>query len=315
MNPTPPSTPFPKDRHGLIYHAAAMAAGFTDDQYRTARRRGEIVAVVRGVCVESADRTPEQLHRLQALAIAEMRSADIVLSHQSAAVMHGLEMLKPNLKRVHSTTTEANRGYRTASQHRHVGPVPHEQIVVVDGHRVTSLERTAVDIACTASHGFAGALAVFDSALRRGADPGALRSILAHRRRQGAAHARRALSWADGRAESPGESWSRAQMIDAGVLSPRLQHEFFDDTGEFIARTDFDWAGRVVGEFDGMGKYLRDRRKGETIEQTVLREKAREDALRAQGIMVIRWIWDDLECGRVVEKVLRWLTRVGLTAA
>lgn len=76
-------------------------------------------------------------------------------------------------------------------------------------------------------------------------------------------------------------------MIEAGFPTPRLQHTFRTDAGD--ARTDFDWDGTLVGEFDGLQKYGRLLRPGETTRDALIREKRREDALRAQGIMVIRW--------------------------
>lgn len=72
--------------------------------------------------------------------------------------------------------------------------------------------------------------------------------------------ARRALTFADARSESVGESWSGAQMIAAGLPLPRVQHTFQIPDGE--ARSDFDGDGRVVGEFDGLQKYGRLLRPG-----------------------------------------------------
>ncbi|GGF24163.1 hypothetical protein GCM10007298_20110 [Williamsia phyllosphaerae] len=132
--------------------------------------------------------------------------------------------------------------------------------------------------------------------------------------RRGVGQARRALHHADGNAENPGESWSRAQMIDAGLPPARLQHEFHSATGELVARTDFDWAGLLVGEFDGMVRYQKHLRPGETPFDAMRREKEREDALRRAGIMVIRWTWNDLERGRVVPLIRDWLLRLRLLA-
>ena len=184
-------------------------------------------------------------------------------------------------------------------------------MTIVDGVPVTTIERTAADIARGA--GFAGALAVFDSALRRGAD----RAVIAGKledRRHGVAIARRALAYADPGAENAGESWGRAQMIEAGLPIPRLQHTFFDASGAFIARTDYDWEGLLIGEFDGMVKYQKHLRPGETPFEAVRREKEREDGLRCLGAMVIRWVWADLRAGNVVPRVSAWLERLGIAA-
>lgn len=306
-------TTFPTDRHGLIHRAAAVAAGCSDDELQRAHRSGELVRVTRGVFAAAGTRDPEEWHRLTAVATVSGAGSGAAapLSHQSAAVMHGLAMLKPNLRRVHSTIGERRGGYRTANQHRHVGTLDAAEITEIDGVPVTTLERTAVDVACSSPMGFAGALAVFDSALRAGADR-RLMAVMLRERRRGAAQARRALRYADGAAENPGESWSRAQMIEAGLPLPPLQHEFVADDGTVVARTDFDWQGVLVGEFDGDVKYRKHLRPGETAFDAMRREKVREDALRRKGIMVIRWTWRDLEAGRVAGIVREWLTRLRL---
>lgn len=62
------------------------------------------------------------------------------------------------------------------------------------------------------------------------------------------------------------------------------------------AKVDF-WfeEQRVVGEFDGKGKYLRaDGGAGLSIQQRVMKEKAREDQIRAQGVGFVRWEWKEM---------------------
>lgn len=51
------------------------------------------------------------------------------------------------------------------------------------------------------------------------------------------------------------------RSITAGLPLPRLQHTFQIPDGE--ARADFDWDGRVVGEFDGLQNTLE---RGELVE-------------------------------------------------
>ncbi|MEE3849566.1 hypothetical protein VZC37_04440 [Gordonia sp. LSe1-13] len=307
-------TRFPTDRHGLIHRSAVLAAHFSEEDYRRAIRKKEIVPVGRGVCVAAGERTAREWYKLRVIAAAVTSEVAPTLSHQSAAAIHGLEMLKPALRRVHMITGSPNGGYRTSTQHRHVGTLRPDEIVDVDGFHVTSIERTAVDVACTSTMGFAGALAIFDSALRNGADREVMARMLRGRRR-GAQQARRALHHADGLSENPGESWGRAQMIEAGLPIPRLQHEFRDDDGTLIARTDYDWDGRLVGEFDGRVKYEKHLRPGESTADAVIREKAREDALRHRRIQVVRWTWADLEAGRVVDMIREWLTHLAISAA
>ena len=60
-------------------------------------------------------------------------------------------------------------------------------------------------------------------------------------------------------------------MIEAKLASPTLQceHRIAGETYQF----DFDWRCRLVGEFDGLHKYGRLRRRGETVADAVLRHR------------------------------------------
>ncbi len=116
------------------------------------------------------------------------------------------------------------------------------------------------------------------------------------------------MSYADAASESVGESWSRAQIIEAGFPVPRLQHTF--QTADGVARTDFDWDAILVGEFDGLQKYGRLLRAGESPRDALIREKRREDALRAQGVLVIRWTWGTLERGELAGLLRPWMDKL-----
>lgn len=95
------------------------------------------------------------------------------------------------------------------------------------------------------------------------------------------------------------------------VPAPTLQYEVLDHCSQLVGRCDFAWLERrTVGEFDGEVKYGRFLRPGETIEEAVLREKLREDAIRDQGWQVVRWTWDDLWTPQVIEdRILRAFDR------
>ena len=66
--------------------------------------------------------------------------------------------------------------------------------------------------------------------------------------------------------------------------------------GRRIARVDYHWAQiRLVGEFDGLQKYLRSQKlSGKSASQAVVEEKLREDEIRSTGERVVRWVWADL---------------------
>ncbi|MBO9567999.1 MAG: hypothetical protein J7503_04155 [Cellulomonas iranensis] len=102
------------------------------------------------------------------------------------------------------------------------------------------------------------------------------------------------VAHASGLAESPGESLSRARMIEIGLVLPALQAEMRDSRG-LIGRVDFWWPTLgIVGEFDGRVKYRRDEVDDRrSPDDRLWDEKLREDRLRAAGSRVVRWTWDD----------------------
>ncbi len=102
----------------------------------------------------------------------------------------------------------------------------------------------------------------------------------------------RLLHFADPRSESGGESKARAVIIVLGFVVPELQISFFDPVTRKTYRTDYLWRladGRaIVGEFDGMEKYVNPQMVGsKTIEQRVLAERERDEALRRCGVSQI----------------------------
>ena len=110
---------------------------------------------------------------------------------------------------------------------------------------------------------------------------------------QGVPDARRVVAFADARSESIGESRSRVAIALAGLPPPQLQWPV--RLGGSTAYTDFAWPERrTVGEFDGKVKYGRLLRPGQSPGDVVYAEKLREDAIRAQGLEVVRWTWADL---------------------
>ncbi|MBM7365751.1 hypothetical protein [Gordonia hydrophobica] len=301
----------PTDEFGLIRRTAVLAEGWSDTALGSAVRRGDLILLAPGVSVRAdpwftTDDGADELYRLRGLAaVTSLRCGDgVVLSHQSAAAVHGIALLKPDRSLVHVTRDARSGGGRRAERQVHAVALPDDDVVDLGRFRVTSLERTAVDVA-TAGASFAQALTVFDMALARGASRETMAEMLGGRRNQGVRVARRALRFATRLSESVGESWSRAQMITENLRLPVLQCTHVAEGHEY--RSDFDWDCRLVGEFDGQIKYGRLLRPGEARDEAITREKEREDRLRALGIMVVRWIWADLENNRMIPRVKYWL--------
>ena len=193
---------FPFDEYGVLYRDRAVGVGWTSTQLAQAVQAGDLQRICTATYVAATPRPPAELHLLRARAALE-RDPDLVVTHQSAAVVHHLPLLKPKLALV--DVVSARRVRKRSLRLRTLALVP-EEIEVVDGLAVTSLARTAVTAACTSPMGFAGALTIFDGAISRGVSREAMATMLAapvH----GAAVARRALALADGDSANPAESW------------------------------------------------------------------------------------------------------------
>ncbi|MCZ4550115.1 type IV toxin-antitoxin system AbiEi family antitoxin domain-containing protein [Gordonia rubripertincta] len=299
-------TPDPED--GLVRRKEFVHNGGDAAELRRDHRQGRLVRVTRGVYrtvdpdEDTAEPVYDEAYRQLVIAIAG-RSTERVVSHSSAAVIHGLNQLAPDQRRVHFYVRAGGR--RGREVHLHTGSLTRSDVTVVDGVLLTKLGITACDVARQGS--FAQAVVVLDHALRLGVDKAELTSIVGRSAKSsGIAVLRRALDVADRNSESVGESLSRSLFIEwADIPLPTLQTEFHDEKGILIARVDFDWEGRVVGEFDGKVKYEKHRRPGESVSDAVIREKRREDRLREQGIMVIRWVWDDLRNPQLLRSRIR----------
>jgi hypothetical protein len=218
-----------------------------------------------------------------------------VVSHVSAAVLHGLPSWADQLGRVHVTRDRAGGGRTGPDLHVHGIPIDASQITVVDGLPVTTLARTVLDLACAGS--LERAVAVGDAALRFGM-PAAELALLADdaKGRHGAGRARQTVALVDAAAESPGESVSRIRFRLWGLPVPVLQYVVRDGHGVFVGRGDMAWPELgTIGEFDGDAKYGPEFLKpGQTAQDAILKEKRREELIRELGWQVVRWSWPDL---------------------
>ena len=255
-------------------------------------RQGVLLRVRRGAYSDQSEAEARAAHRQLIEGTWPLLGANAVLSHGSAAALHGLPLWGSLLRTVSVTRPSGGHGAKRPYLHVWHAPLAAAEVTTKDGFRLTSLERTALDAARLLR--FDQAVAVLDAALHLKADPGLLERMLRDAAgRKGVRTARAALAFADKRAESVGESISRVRMADVGLPAPDLQFEVFDHLGLWVARTDFCWRDRrVVGEFDGLVKYIGTKRD---VADAVMAEKRREQAIRDAGWWVVRWGWQDLD--------------------
>lgn len=153
------------------------------------------------------------------------------------------------------------------------------------------------------------AVCVADAALRAGVSREDLRAEAEARPGPGRARARRVVEFADAKAETSLESWSRATIEELGFPRPVLQHPI--PTPHGIRYLDLAWPQIGAGaEADGLWKYgAIAEAEGRTGLEAFRAEKQREADIRPHLRAFTRWGVDEL---RHPEKLRRHLLSLGL---
>jgi len=149
------------------------AAGITPAQFRSLTRAGDLVRVRHGVyatrsAVESADADPRQAHALRVAAARACIGRTGVASHQSAAVLHGIDLLRSSADNTVWLTRPPSR-YRSQCPdgvHPYSARLPGQQVRTLYGLPVTTATRTVIDLARSLT--FMEGVVAVDSALRLG---------------------------------------------------------------------------------------------------------------------------------------------------
>lgn len=315
-----------------------------DDRGKLARRHksGDLFRVRRGIYVKTSDwnaLSRRERHGLHSLAHTRVTTSEPVFCHATAALLWGLWIVGTPQK-LHVATEVTSSGRNTKTVTRHIGSLT--QNVVRCGPFLLS-DKLSTTLQLIGSLSFPYAVAVCDSSLRPpdrrgsvnlftppGSDPFlhmpawetdcpqgqplTLDELRDHSERLPSAAARNrvlhVINFASDLSGSAGESLSRAKMHEMGFPAPVLQEKFRLDNGT-DAFVDF-WfkKQRIVGEFDGLGKYLRaDWGGGLSLQERIIAEKKREDQIRAQGVTFVRWGWDEMKNREQLARILR---RAGL---
>lgn len=287
-----------RDASGLLGVSRREVGRLLDEGVLTRLDRYLVVGSCRA---EKARTSTEAAHRLHTEALLATYRECVGSAH-SAAVLHSLPTfdLPP-----HVSATRAEGAWRGGAQRVRIAPLPAHHVTTVDGLRVTTVARTVVDIARSASR--RSAVVTGDAALRRGLSRSELLGVLDECSTwSDVGKARRAIDFMDARAESPLESLSRVVFDERDVPPPEPQVEIGIDG--VLYRVDFLWKdAKLIGEADGRSKYSIDPFR--SPEQVVWAEKLREDALRDAGYIMVRWTYSQLlnDTNAVLERILRRL--------
>jgi hypothetical protein len=281
---------------GLATAADLRQEGFSGRQVTAWVRSRVLVAVRRGVYTstelwESWDEyVAKPLARIRAAALTI--EIPFVFSHDSAAVLHGLPLLRPQDAAVH-LTREDMRGSRVKGGIHHHGARFHEaRVRSIGGLEVLDPARTVVDIA--REHGYRAGLVAADGAMQLGVAREQMRG--AAREMAGWPYSltvRSVVDDADPGAESVIETLGRELLIEAGFTN--IETQFPVSVPRGVAWCDLRVGCHVV-ECDGRSKSrpvadggLADRQ----LERLLWDERRRQREVCSVGLGMSRLVWTD----------------------
>lgn len=308
----------PIDPQQLARWGELRDAGLSAHQVRALLRAGRLHRVGYGMYATDVELPDAESWRL--LSMDHLRRARTmaltfpghIISHQTAAVLHGLPLiLHPDMD-VHLTSADrAPRSRRRDRTQLHHADSIENESVVVDGLHVTTVARTVADVLRTSTPRHS--VPVFDAAVRLGlttADEVNL-TLASQKRWLGMPRAKGAFELHDQRRESWLESYSFVRLVELGLPIPRAQVDVLDEGYHFVARVD-GLIGTTVLEADGADKYLiPSREQGMTEEESVRvsleRQADRQSRLEALGLTCVRWTTTEIrhEAEAVVSRITR----------
>ena len=258
--------------------------------------RKEWSRVIRGYYVncEATTLFPDERHLLKTVAVLDSCGERWHATAWSAAVIYGIPIPRMGVRPVALVADGAKSAtYKSATTSFKVTKLSDGDLVAFHGHRVTSVQRTLLEI---------GRRSEFEEAVV--AIEHCLHNHLANRTRleeffgrfvgqKGMRKARAALDFSVASSESVLEAMSRVFFDRHGIPQPVTQWTVVVDGGQHIYRVDFYWENvRLIGEVDGLMKYpdtvdANGRTRGQL-------ERIRQANLESAGYQVIRWTHEDL---------------------
>jgi hypothetical protein len=193
-----------------------------------------------------------------------------VIAGRSASALHGAKWV------------DANRPAEILYDNRHPPAairtwsdcIEEDEVALLDGIKVTTPARTALDLACR--YRVDEAVAMIDALAQATRLKMADVELLAERYkgRRGIRRSRVALALVDPGADSPRETWLRLLLIRAGFPPPQTQIPVYDEYGQLVAVLDMGWEHiRVAVEYEGdhhrtdRRRFNKDIQRAETVSQ------------------------------------------------
>jgi hypothetical protein len=282
---------------GLLTWAQARDHGVTSTQLRHLIRTRRLVPLRRGLYVDgelwdALDPHREQ-HRLRTRAVILGLKRGFVVSHDSSAHEHGLEILLPQFPHTHITRRGSTTAWtRYGVKHHYAGFRP-EQVMLIDGLEVLDIARTAVDMA--REHGEPYGEIACDAAMRHGVTRDQLRAACEPMANWPYIHrTRSAVEFADPGAQTVIETLGRLLVDELSIGAVETQFPMRDDNGRVI------WCdmrvGRHIFETHGKVKFLSPEEGGvadRPASEVAWRAQKRDRWLRQEGLGCSHIYWED----------------------
>jgi very-short-patch-repair endonuclease len=297
----------------VVTAAELLSRGASRDQLHRWARDGWITSVAHGVYaptewLEGLTDDPRRLHGVAVSALVR-RNPGLVASHESAAYLHGIELLLPAGREVPVVTLtrrpkEPSRALIRGALVR-AATLPDDHVTTAFGVPVTTVARTVMDIA--RASGFMEGVVAADSALHSHVVVKVEFAIILEGCGQwpGVVRARQVLGFADGRAESALESVARVRFAEFGIRPPALQVNIRGRQG-FIGRVDFCWHEyRTIAEADGAMKY------DDQGRERARAQLARDEKFHDEGWGTFHFTWREIyhEPEPTIERLRRTFAR------
>jgi predicted transcriptional regulator of viral defense system len=282
-------TQLAESQHGLISRAQALELGLSAEAIQRRLSCGRWTAIHEGVYRVGGSVASLAQSRLAAvLAVGPVAA----VSHRAAADVWGLWWSNPPMIEI-TTTRDQSPELDGVAVHRMADLHP-RWITAVDGMPVTTVARTLVDLGAVMP---AKRVAMcVDRALGRAlvsaTEIETARRAVARQGRRGAGVIRRVLAPRLGREPVAGVFEARMARLlsDQGLPEAVPEYEVRTALGTFVARVDFAYPElKLAIEVDGL--------EAHSSIDAFRHDRARQNALVAEGWTVLRFTWTEVDRG------------------
>lgn len=278
----PPEAAF---QGGRFTYPQALACGWSSRRLARAVRDGILLHRGFGVYALAEDVADPLVAHANRVRDAQLSSRKgWYAARRTSAVLMGLPIIGHSPTVPQLARDGSRHGAHGRDRHARITPLPPSDTWTYDGMDMCTPARTVVDIARAES--FRNGVVTADAALRRGVDKADLVAVLTRMGRwPGIVSARRVVDFADGRAESPGESVVRVAGLVEQLphLEPQVEIYLW---GQLLGRADFLIEEYLLAlESDGAIKF-----DGAGVLPALL---SRQEDIRDAGIDVLRTNWNE----------------------